>query len=96
MAGKKRLHCKWCNWSTNWFYTTKDEKTRGPDMAWGRLRQHAVDAHGQEMTEDEEFEVASSRFGNFDRDVWLTDEPAREPSLLDEIDDRDDWEDLTW
>ena len=93
MAGKDgRLHCRFCSWSTNKFYTTKKGEVRGPDTAWARLREHMLNCHEDEMPEG----FFSDEFGSFDP-------PKKRPPLQpweegreEPLDPREDWEDLTW
>jgi|7_EtaG_2_1085326.scaffolds.fasta_scaffold68025_3 hypothetical protein len=41
----KRIPCRFCDWSTPSFRTTKKGKTSGPDAAFARLKDHVFMHH---------------------------------------------------
>ena len=51
----KRVHCKFCDWSTPTFKRLKDGTTRGPEAAFERLRDHVWINHEDEWSQVVEF-----------------------------------------
>jgi len=45
VASTKQLQCRFCEWTTTLWCRSQSGKTRGPDHAWDRLRDHAQAFH---------------------------------------------------
>ena len=90
MAEKKKLICRYCSWSTNFWYTTKKGETRGPKTAWRRLREHVVYNHDGVLSPYEELSSPSTN------DESLDSKKQSESSHFGACDTREEWEDLTW
>lgn len=90
MAEKKKLRCKFCSWSTNFWYTTKKGETRGPDTAWNRLREHVAYHHDGVLSPHEESPSPSTNDGSLER------KGQGGSSHFGACDTREEWEDLTW
>ena len=45
----KVIQCRWCGWKTLKFKTLKSGETRGPTSAFGKLREHVANCHGDEQ-----------------------------------------------